>query len=251
MSGLLVVNADDLGLSQEINAGILWGIDCGLITDTSVLVKAPYADQAISGLVSSGIRHAGIHINLDGVLGWRPGGIEQRSRAVLSTLLNDEAFLEKCTCEARTQIEIFLSSGLIPTHLDTHHHVHGFPSIFEILMGLCTEYRIPAVRFSRLGYHLSTREAIPFDERIYACMEETLRCRGVIFCQHLLEGARCLDQVGHGTTELVVHPSLGGETWRAMELETLREFGGDGGIVRRDLRLVSFRGLLREVMPGS
>ncbi len=240
----LIINADDLGLSEEINAGILQGLIHGFVSDTSLLVKAPFAPQAFSGLKSLGIGHAGIHINLDSLLGWEPGGIEHKTRHMLNILMNDKAFLRECTLEAMDQIEIFMSSGLIPTHLDTHHHVHGFLPVFDILVALIEKYRIPAIRFSRHGYRLPTREDIPFENKVYQHMEDTLRLNRIFFCTNYLEGADKVCDAGKGTTEIVVHPSQGGELWRTKEMESLMT---ETGAVRTEgsgMKLISYKDAL-------
>jgi predicted glycoside hydrolase/deacetylase ChbG (UPF0249 family) len=251
MDKLLIINADDLGLSKEINCGILQGFGAGFITDTSLLVKSLYADEAVTGLKALDVWHAGIHINLDGVFGWRPGGIELKDRPVLMGMLNDQGFLQDCARETRDQIEIFLSYGLIPTHVDTHHHVHGFFPIFQILADLLTEYGIPVLRFSRHGYHLPTRKDIPYDDELYAHMEDILRGKGIGYCSHFLEGALRVDDVNPGVTELVVHPSLGGEPWRSEELEILRSRATADSFGHSGIKPISFRDLQRQGWPGS
>jgi predicted glycoside hydrolase/deacetylase ChbG (UPF0249 family) len=247
----LIINADDLGLSEEINAGILQGLIQGFVSDTSLLVKAPFSGQAFSGLKSLGIGHAGIHINLDNLLGWEPGGIEHKSRQMLRTLMNDQAFLRACTLEAKVQIEIFLSSGLIPTHLDTHHHVHGFLPVFAILLALLEEYRIPAIRFSRHGYRLPTREDIPYENEVYQHMEDTLRLNRIFFCTNYLEGADKACDAGKGITELVVHPSRGGELWRSKEMESLMTGIKAVRTEESGMKLISYKDALGyKIMPS-
>ena len=249
MKRLLVINADDLGLSPDINSGILWGIGQGFISDSSVMVKAPYAEPAIRRLKALGIKHTGIHINLDDMLGWKPGGIELKARPALMEMLDDQDFMRECAREAREQIEIFLSFGLIPTHLDTHHHVHGFSSIFEVLVGHLMEYGIPALRFSRHGYRLPTREDISYNDKLYAHMEEKLKRSGIYFSTHFLEGACKIADVDQGVTELVVHPSMGGELWRSEELKIIQKKGTPVNLERNGIELVSFHDVLEADTP--
>ena len=246
MSTLLIINADDLGLSREVNAGIVWCLEHGFVSDASLLVKAVYAEEAVAGLKALDIRHVGIHINLDEVFGWRPAGIERIARPVLMGMLNDQGFLQECAHEARDQIETFLSLGLIPTHMDTHHHVHGFFPIFQILVDLLREYGIPALRFSRHGYLLPTRKDIPYDDEIYARMEDMLRRKGIVYCPHFLEGAMRVHDAIPGVTELVVHPSLGGDPWRAEELDILQSKAKADNLGHSRIKPVSFRDLIRE-----
>ncbi len=246
MSTLLIINADDLGLSREVNAGIVWCLEHGFVSDASLLVKAVYAEEAVAGLKALDIRHVGIHINLDEVFGWRPGGIERIARPVLMGMMKDQGFLQECAHEARDQIETFFSLGLIPTHMDTHHHVHGFFPIFQILVDLLREYGIPALRFSRHGYLLPTRKNIPYDNEIFAHMEDILRRKGIVYCPHFLEGAMRVHDAILGATELVVHPSLGGDPWRAEELEILQSKAKADNLGHSRIKPVSFRDLIQE-----
>lgn len=251
MKGRLVINADDLGLTGEINAGILWGLEHGCITDTSVLVDEPHAAAAVEGVKRLGIVHAGIHVNLDGVLGWSPGGRERYPRETLVAMLESGELAGACENEARRQIETFLSTGLIPSHIDTHHHVHGFMPIFELMLDLASEYRIPALRFSPCGYRLPTRQDIPFHVDGYTSMHEQMRRRGIHACDRYLEGAHRLDAVGPGDTELVVHPSEGGEPWRSAELDALKTGGAVCRVESRGIRLVSFHDLFADLVDRS
>jgi hypothetical protein len=123
--------------------------------------------------------------------------------------------------------------------------VHGFAPVFSILVDLMEEYGIPAMRFSPRGYHLLTREDIPYDPEGYLLMGNTLREKGIYFCDMLLEGALKIAEVNSGETELVVHPSQGGEIWRAEELALLMSEGGAESLKNRGVRIASFSDLLR------
>ena len=46
MTRLLVVNADDLGLSDGVNAGILHAARHGIVTSASLMVRAEAAEDA-------------------------------------------------------------------------------------------------------------------------------------------------------------------------------------------------------------
>jgi hypothetical protein len=123
--------------------------------------------------------------------------------------------------------------------------VHGLFPIFEILVDLLKEYGIPALRFSRHGYRLPTRKDIPYDDRVYAHMEDMLRHKGIVYCSHFLEGAMRVHDVDPGVTELVVHLSLGGEPWRSEELEVLQSKAKADSLGHSGIKTVSFRDLLQ------
>jgi len=246
---LLVINADDLGMNPGVNAGILTGIEHGVISDTSLLVCAEHTGAAVEGLGYLGIKHVGIHINLDGILGWKPGGIEIHPRTVLTEMLRDERFLRTCASEARNQIDRFLGFNLVPSHLDTHHHIHGFLPIFHMLIDLMKEYDIPAMRFSGNGYRLPTRVNIPYNRETYLRMESLLEEKEIYFCDGYLEDANNIAEVSDRVTELAVHPSLSGDVWRCEDMVFLMSENGVASLRQRGVRLVSYHELVRAELP--
>ena len=59
----LIINADDFGLSESINDGIIKGINEGCITDTTLMVNTPYTKDAIDKALKNNISCIGLHIN--------------------------------------------------------------------------------------------------------------------------------------------------------------------------------------------
>ncbi len=247
MRRCVIVNADDLGLSPEINEGVLSGLKQGIISDTSVLIKAPHIQHALAGLRQMHFAACGIHLNLDMQLGWSSPGREQFSRIELLSLLESGSLAEQLRIEARSQIETFLSCGLLPTHLDTHHHVHGFLPVFNLLIDLMQEYRIPAMRFNPGGYSLLTRQDITLSDETGTLMEETLRNQGILHCREMIEGADKIRDLRSELAELVVHPSLGGEHWRSREYDFLASPDFSAALKDGGIELVSFSDLLEGI----
>ncbi|HQG32250.1 MAG TPA: ChbG/HpnK family deacetylase [Deltaproteobacteria bacterium] len=240
----VIVNADDLGLSREINKGISKGMEKGVVSDASLMIEAPCSGDALEGLKTLGVGHIGIHVNIDEQIGWDIHGKERFSRNDLMSMLASEDFLAVCRERVRAQIEKVMSSGLSPTHIDSHHHVHGFPPIFSMILDLAIEYGIPAMRFSADGYTLTTREPIPFHASVYRTMREALEREQIFFCKSMMEGARKIPDISSFPAELVVHPSSGGDPWREGELETLLSDAFHEAVHDRDVHLVSYKDLI-------
>ncbi len=56
--------------------------------------------------------------------------------------------IEDIRKEFKSQIEKFLSFGFMPTHIDSHHHVHFNPKILPIVIDMAREYNLP-IRFTK------------------------------------------------------------------------------------------------------
>jgi predicted glycoside hydrolase/deacetylase ChbG (UPF0249 family) len=241
-SRFLIINADDLGISFEVNRGIFYAYEHGVVTDSSLLVNGASSQEAVTMLKANPQFPAGIHIDLDPLLAWESPGKEKFTRQELNRIMNESTFIKKIKQEIHEQIEAFLDTGLIPSHIDTHHHVHGFPRIFETLMEAMDRYGIKALRFSKKGYTLLGREDILFSPETAQWMEHTLREKGASHPDFLIDPLFpfSLHGLPAGVAELMVHPSMGGDPWRQRDLEMLMDTlfmktVGDEGI-----QLISF-----------
>ena len=156
----LIVNADDLGISQEANREIFRLMEKGLVTSATAIANGPYIEQACTQIENFPGCSFGAHLNLTeftpltgedqlAVLLDETGCFnEQRVRtAHIDSRLAGAIFQELCA-----QVEQLTALGLVPGHLDSHHHVHTLPRIFPILKRVQRKYGIRRVRLSRNIY---------------------------------------------------------------------------------------------------
>lgn len=157
---LLIVNADDFGLTPGVCEGILRAHDVGVVTSTSALVVAPaFADHA-SRLADRGIG-VGAHLCLVGedplLLGPREtptlvdgAGRPARSwRHLAARLATGRIDLDDVRRELGAQLAALDAAGVRVTHVDSHQHVHQFPRLAEVVVAVAAERGIPAARVAR------------------------------------------------------------------------------------------------------
>lgn len=157
---LLVVNADDFGLTPGINAGMLEAHRQGILTSVSLFAHAPATKEAIALARRTPTLGVGVHLALvdaaplspareipsllaaDARLhpGWRP---------FLTACLRGRVALDEVERELGAQIEHLRAQGLRLTHLDAHKHVHAWPPIFAIVCRLALRHGIGVVRLPR------------------------------------------------------------------------------------------------------
>jgi hopanoid biosynthesis associated protein HpnK len=131
--------------------------------------------------------------------------------------------------EIRAQIDRFLATGLAADHVDGHHHLHMHPVIFPILVRVCREYGIPAVRVVRERLALSLRVdpgrvlsraalSTVFARLAKKCVRDlTLHTSDQVlglFLDSRMTRDRLLgllEALPPGVTEIYTHPSLGGD----------------------------------------
>ena len=175
----VVLHADDFGMNEQVNAGILRGFTRGLLTSTSVLANAPGCAAALASWKDLEARFAnddlpsldfrrsladslnqfdlGIHLNLTqgrpltqgryppqllDRKGRFPGVFALAARLVASGQKYRRAIEE----ELCTQTEVLVDSNVSPTHLNAHQYVDILPTVSAIIPDLLRRYAIPVVR---------------------------------------------------------------------------------------------------------
>ncbi len=156
----LIINADDYGACDAVNAAVEELAVAGLLGGVSVLANGKLWEAATEFLRAHPHISAGVHLNLI-------EGLPVATSAAINALLgNDQSLLTRnallarwirhplrithaVELEWRAQIERLLHSGLHLTHADSHQHLHAFPNAFRLAVKLCQEYGIPALRIPR------------------------------------------------------------------------------------------------------
>jgi predicted glycoside hydrolase/deacetylase ChbG (UPF0249 family) len=146
---ILIVNADDFGLTPGVSRGILEAGRRGIVTSTTLLVNREIPPAQIEELQASGLG-VGVHLNL--TLG-APVASPRRVSSLVDAegrFVRDarEAAARARTDEARielgTQIDAFRKiMGRFPTHLDTHHHVGLHDPILELVLDFARALKVP------------------------------------------------------------------------------------------------------------
>lgn len=202
---LLIVNADDLGRTTGINAGIFEAHRSGLVTSATLMVAYEAAAEAASTLDQVPGLGVGLHVALT-------GGPPVSAADRLPSLLDEEGRLprrpeglaraaaDEVLVEVRAQLERFRElTGREPTHLDSHHHSQRVPVVFDAIVTVARETGLPMRRAApdeRAGVRqagVATTDA--FVERFFGD-DATLEV--------LLRILRDLDA---GSTELMCHPA--------------------------------------------
>ena len=159
---MLIVNADDFGMSEEISDGIITAHLEGIVTSTSLMVNMPDAKRAVRLAQQTPSLDVGMHLNITEGHPVLPP--EKVPTLVNSTgeFLSDKKLIPmikkfrvspfEIEAEFSAQISKMLDMGIIPTHLDSHHHVHIYPLSAWAFKRVAKKFGIKKVRAIR--YHL-------------------------------------------------------------------------------------------------
>jgi len=165
----LVINADDFGLCEGVNKGILEAHSDGVLTSATIMVNMSAAEQAAELAKKTPTLGVGVHLNLtEGT----PVSDDDSVRPLLDSDGNfclSAGKLALCSVSAKTrraietelaaQIQWLIDRAIKPTHLDSHKHIHSFPLIFSVVCRLARRFDIRAVRYA---YESGAVSQIPF-----------------------------------------------------------------------------------------
>ncbi len=223
----LVVNADDFGFTSDVNEGILRSHLEGIVRSASLMANG----AAFRHAVDIARRHPGLGVGCHLVLVQgeslaRPGAELPSS---VSAFLASFPSRHELLGEFRAQLDRLLGSGIRPTHLDTHKHLHLLPPVLDAVLRVAKEYGIGWIR-KPLGETVGLRPgpraavslairmlSIPFEERLGRASCRTadyfagFATTGSLSARWLCAVLRSLP---HGVGELVCHPGICGEELR-------------------------------------
>ena len=133
----LIVNADDLGLTEATTAGIVHAHRHGIVTSASLMVRPPSARDSVRAAAAAGLDDLGLHLDL-GEWAFRDG----RWRPLYEVI--DRRDAAAVAAECRAQVETFRDLvGRDPTHLDSHQHVHLDEPLRSVAAALAAELGVP------------------------------------------------------------------------------------------------------------
>lgn len=163
MRRLLIVNADDFGLTEGVSRAIVRAHEEGVVTSTSLLAVGPAFARTAAWLEDVPQLGLGAHLAVVGedppllsareipTLVDRNGGLAPSWRAFLPRVATGRVDIADVEREFEAQLAAISdavgSSRL--THLDTHQHLHLWPPVGRVLLRVAARWGIRAARLTR------------------------------------------------------------------------------------------------------
>jgi predicted glycoside hydrolase/deacetylase ChbG (UPF0249 family) len=206
----LIVNADDFGLHAAVNMAIEKCVEFGSVNSVSVIANGLAPDYALLKQFAEREIFTGAHLTWVGepwitdsvlIADWR-----QLARRLF---LGGKAFREKMRAEAEAQINCLVDNGVSLDHIDSHQHVHHFPGVWDIALGIKEKYNISRIRTAYVKDTSLARPGIEgFVLNYLAKRKAVLPCAGIKhagnYDVNLLVNE--LNTCAPFNTELIVHP---------------------------------------------
>jgi predicted glycoside hydrolase/deacetylase ChbG (UPF0249 family) len=226
---LLVVNADDYGLTEGVSRAILEAHRDGIVTSTSVLALAPGFGPSVGWLQDAPALGTGAHLAAVGedppllsarevpTLVDRNGRMWSSWRVFLPRAAAGRIDPDDLRREFGAQIEAITGAGVTIDHLDTHQNIHLWPMVSDVVLELGEKHGVRTVRVTRSTARSPVGITV---KRLATRLEGQLRERGWLWPEAStgLDEAGCLEMgamvgalarlaaTGARSAELATHP---------------------------------------------
>lgn len=173
----LIINADDFGIAETVNLGIVQGHAKGVLTSTSIMPSGNAFEHAAALISANKELGVGVHLTL---VGETPlcdprripslvnveGLLFRQYPEFLSRYCLGKIRLEDIQTELTAQVQKVVDCGIAVTHLDSHQHMHIVPGIIDVTIEIAKKFgikkiRVPAEPYLFLGgYPFQTARVI-------------------------------------------------------------------------------------------
>ena len=153
---LLIVHADDLGMTHSVNAATIKAFESGLVNSGSIMAPCPWLSEIAAYARTNPQADLGLHLTLTSEwTSFRWGPVASRDR--VTSLLDKDGYLPLTESEAAAQadpkeveleitaqIERARALGIQPTHLDSHMGtLYQNKALFEVFLRVARKQKLP------------------------------------------------------------------------------------------------------------
>lgn len=209
----LIINIDDLGLTEKVNESVVACFKYGVVQSTTIMMNQPATDHAIELIKQGLIANVGLHVTLT-------SGKPILDPSLVPDLVDSDGFFlkqdkviasatlsfEQAYSEFKAQYDKAINAGIKLTHIDSHHFAAVFPAYKDAFIAFVNDTGIPVRRVDHVvagceDLTVPTTEA--FSAEFYADGVTLERLQALI-----LEFSA---KIPNGTLELMSHTTLAGD----------------------------------------
>lgn len=153
---LLIVHADDVGMSHSVNAATIKALERGAVNSASIMVACPWFPEIAEYAKTHSEADFGLHLTLTSErVYYRWGPVAPRDK--VASLVDENGYFhhdwttathiepKEVEQEIRAQIERAYAMGIRATHLDSHQYrlYQNGKDLFDVLVRVAHEKKLP------------------------------------------------------------------------------------------------------------
>lgn len=175
----IIFNADDLGLSRGVNAGILHCYKNGVVNSASLMTTTVYFDETVSLIQENQLENIGLHFNLTegpSLLGNHKSIVNTHGMFERDICNIDNLDLNEVYKEVEAQYFRAIEAGVTINHLDSHHHIHMSYKLRKVFLEFSKRHSLPLRKIDNTArnplrifeFYRDTRHAIFLTQKFTA-----------------------------------------------------------------------------------
>lgn len=251
----VIFHVDDAGMSHNSNMGAIKAIEDGVGTSLSIMMPCSWVPEMVAYVKEHPEVDAGLHLtHTSEWKNYRWGPVA--GRTVVPGLVDEDGYLwsgvnevtahatpDEVEAEIRAQIDMALSMGIEPTHLDSHMGTCFAPQYIERYVRVGIEKKIPILFMGGHMQHIGA-QAAAFKPMVLAIAQQlwdaglpviddlvTQPTRAKDYEQRKAELITLLREMKPGITEIIVHCTV--------QTEVFSRISGSGPTREAELRLLT------------
>jgi chitin disaccharide deacetylase len=228
---LLIVHADDVGMTHAVNAATITALESGLVNSASIMVPCPWFPEIADYAKAHPDIDFGLHLTLTSErVYYRWGPVASKDK--LPSLVDPNGYFHHdwppathidphdAEIELRAQVNRAYAMGVRPTHLDSHQYrlIDNGKELFETFLRVAHTYKLPVFVtrdwFAEHPYLESSlsREDIVIDHTVTIDPGVSAEKWSSFY-------ATALENLKPGVTEFVIHLALADDEMKAATRE--------------------------------
>lgn len=242
MRKLLIINADDFGSCDAVNAAVARARRGGVLTSASLMVTGDAVEEAVAIARDDPGLAVGLHLALSGARSILlhddiPDLVDAESRFSDNPIACAWRYYfsynvrKQLRAEIEAQFEAFSRTGLPLSHVDGHQHLHAHPAVLPTVIEMAIRYGASGIRVPRDPFIANLRvDRTRLGSKIVTALghaylagvcRRMLRGSGLAVCDlsigAMMSGAMnaeyvigMLENVRAESVEVFIHPSSSG-----------------------------------------
>lgn len=272
---LLIIHADDLGLSHSVNELSLKALDSNYVNSASIMMPTPNVEEVVMHLKKNPNLDIGLHLTVTSEWeNYKWDGISPKNS--IPSMIDDKGnFYEKkknfiknakpeeVRIELQSQIDYAKSLGIIPSHIDSHEGALFFsPEIFKVYLEVAEKNNIPAFVPRVLSPHFDKNFSKPnklvIVEKLYMA-DKSIEFKNWESYYHSI-----IKELKPGLNEIIVHLGIDneelqeitsnripfGSKWRNLDYEIVSSSKFRSLLKENDIKLVNWTDIKNIIYPN-
>ena len=228
---LLIVHADDVGMTHSVNAATIKALESGNVNSASIMVPCPWFPEIAEYAKSHPNADFGLHLTLTSErIYYRWGPVTSKDE--VPSLVDANGYFhhdwpatahinpKEAELELRAQIERAHGMGIHPTHLDSHQYrlIDNGKELFEVFLRVAHDYKLPIfVTRDWFADHLYLESSLSPTDIV---LDHTITISPTVPPEKWAEFYRtALKNLRPGITEFVIHLAFADDEMKAATLE--------------------------------